>query len=533
MSDQRHIPFLSAYLAQEERTRQQPMQEMQQAGAAMSLMGNMRKQALDQQYRAEIANAKTPEEQMQVAARYAGPEGLLKHADIRDRTAATKEATMQRIKQSAEQFDTRMALAYRQAQRQEEKDAIEAQWKQGRLVLETQAQRIAGERLFYDTGVRLPQPETPQINTPPAAPAAPTSALPPNVPPSDAAAYRAALAGGTATVDRMMPASEQANMKVIDLLDRGPPMAPGQLGRTEQPAPSDFTPVAAAPNNLDARDLRLQNINAGVSAPAQANAPQMPKFTGSPRQIAEAQNKWLASQAKGGEAGGKASETIVDAIVGGRMQPPTGFALRSPYWQDVMERVNAKDPKFDATKYGARAAAARTFASGPEARNVTALNTVIGHLGTLDEAAQALNNKDLRAFNAVANRMATEMGDPRIQNFDTARQAVAEETMRVFRQVGASEREAREWGDRISSAGSPAQLRGVIATLGELLDSRVKAIGQQYERTVNQGGNPARVDPENVKKLDKLREGAARPNSGFTDPEKERRYQEWKARQSK
>ena len=219
----------------------------------------------------------------------------------------------------------------------------------------------------------------------------------------------------------------------------------------------------------------------------------------------------------------KASDDVVKAIAEGRMQMPTGFALRSPYWQNVVERVAAIDPNFDASKYAARAAGRRTFASGPEARNVTALNTVIGHLGTLDEAATALNNKDLRAFNAVANRLATELGDPRIQNFDTAKQAVAEETMRVFRQVGASEMEARMWGERISASGSPAQLRGVIGTLGKLLDSRVEAIGQQFERTVNQTGNPATVDPKNKVVLDKLIRQGETP---AWNPAKESRYQE-------
>jgi hypothetical protein len=223
------------------------------------------------------------------------------------------------------------------------------------------------------------------------------------------------------------------------------------------------------------------------------------------------------------ESSTKASDDVIKAVAEGRMQMPTGFALRSPYWQNVVERVAAIDPNFDAGKYGARAAARRTFASGPEARNVTAINTVIGHLGTLDEAATALNNKDLRAFNSVANRLATELGDPRIQNFDTAKQAVAEETMRVFRQVGASEMEARMWGERITASGSPDQLRGVIGTLGTLLDSRVQAIGQQFERTVNQTGNPASVDPKNRVVLDKLINQGKQPT---WDDAKERRYQE-------
>lgn len=244
-------------------------------------------------------------------------------------------------------------------------------------------------------------------------------------------------------------------------------------------------------------------------APTQPGAtqpgPQMPQFTGSPREVAQARNKWLMEQSKPG-AGGKASDAVVDAIVAGRMAVPTGFALRSPYWQDVIERVANKDPNFDATKYGARAAARRTFASGPEARNVTAINTVIGHLATLDEAATALQNGDIQTLNKIQNRIATELGDDRVQNFNTAKQAVAEEVMRVFRGgVGASVTEAQEWAKRITDAGSPQQLRGVIRTLGDLLDSRVEAIGRQYERTVNEGGNPARVDPKNKRVLDRLR----------------------------
>lgn len=221
----------------------------------------------------------------------------------------------------------------------------------------------------------------------------------------------------------------------------------------------------------------------------------------------------------GSAAGEKASDAIVSAVKEGRMPLPSGFALRSPYWQDVINRVAQQDPGFDASRYVARSAARRTFASGPEARNVTSLNTVIGHLGTLDEAAAALENKDVRVVNAVVNRARQELGDPRITSFDTARQAVAEETMRVFRQVGASEQEAKDWRDRISSSGSPAQLRANISTLGQLLESRVEAIGQQYERTVNEQGNPARIDPKNRALLDKLKA------PGWS-PEKEQRYQE-------
>lgn len=205
-----------------------------------------------------------------------------------------------------------------------------------------------------------------------------------------------------------------------------------------------------------------------------------------------------------------ASDDVVNAIAQGRMAMPTGFALRSPYWQDVIERVAKVNPWFDAGIYGARASARRTFASGPEARNVTAMNTLIGHLGTLDEAMGALENKDLRLYNTVQNRLRKELGDERIAGFDTAKKAVASEAMRVFRQVGASTQEMQDWEAAITSSGSPAQMRVTIRTLGELLEKRIEAISQQFERTVGNGGNPAGIDPKNRTLLDDLKKPVAK-----------------------
>lgn len=511
------IPGLAGYQAQVNQNNATTMGNVQQGQAVGGILAQIQKQAVerqamqrDAQYRQQLAGATTDEERALIAMQAEGPKGVLQHLDRKTQQQATKEATLARLQQQATQFEQGYQIRLKQATTAEERANLDAQYKQAKLALDTAAQRMTGERLFYDTGMRVATPAAPALT-----PAAPTPMVQGQAP-NEAAAIAAIQAGGGRPMSIEIPTQAAAA-----------PAAPVS-------APPVLPPTPAPQNNMDARDLRLQGgapVSAPVAAPVATapEAPAMPNFTGSPRQIAEAKNKWLAAQGKGGEGGGKAGDNVVQAIVDGRMAMPTGFALRSPYWQDVIERVAKQDPNFDAGKYGARAAARRTFASGPEARNVTALNTVIGHLGTLDEAATALSNGDIRLFNSVANRLATETGDPRVQNFDTAKQAVAEETMRVFRQVGASESEARMWGERITASGSPKQLKGVIATLGTLLDSRVEAIGQQYERTVNGGGgNPASVDPKNRVTLDRLK---ASGTTGFSDADKERRYQEWKAKQ--
>ena len=511
----REIPFLSAYRNRESQIQQEGQNELRQAGTLMQILGQVQAQqekqkaaALEAQGRAALARlppgAKdndvmaaltpfvSPAERFKAAASAAGKntlQGLPSFVQLQELSKA-KRATGDTA--GADQID-----AYLKRQTQTETSASQENMN---FLLEVQKKVSAGQPLSPDERNKAilihRQMTAPRVDIATGAQVRPDfgAAFDPERNFGNAGSFSGLQAdvvgampgsGPTVGMGSGIPQDIQAQI-----------MAAAAQGKTASIADTSSQPAAAVvpPVIPPSRVVREEGKPTPQTRLAKLNADlktgliTQEQYANSPEVLTAAQ----------------APEAVVDAIVSGRMQMPTGFALRSPYWQDVIARVAQKDPSFDATRYGARSAARRTFASGPEARNVTALNTVIGHLGTLDEAANALMNKDIRAFNAVANRLATELGDPRVQSFDTARQAVAEETMRVFRQVGASEMEARMWGERIQSSGSPAQLRGVIATLGELLESRVNAIASQFERTVNQGGNPAQVDPANKAVLDRL-----------------------------
>ena len=73
----------------------------------------------------------------------------------------------------------------------------------------------------------------------------------------------------------------------------------------------------------------------------------------------------------------------VKALAEGRMQIPGGFALKTPYWQQMMTHVSQYDPNFDTVNYNARAATRKDFTSGKSAQNITSFNTAIGHLDHL------------------------------------------------------------------------------------------------------------------------------------------------------
>lgn len=223
----------------------------------------------------------------------------------------------------------------------------------------------------------------------------------------------------------------------------------------------------------------------------------------------------------------------VKALADGRMAFPSGFALKSPYWQRMISLVSQYDPSFDAVNYNARAGTRRDFTSGKAANNLTAINTAIGHLGSLQKAGEALNNGDIPMLNKALNTLATATGDPRVNNFQLASQAVGDELMRVFRQVGASEQEARSWRERLDAAASPAQMKGALKMAGELLESRVNALNQQYEKGMGKSSDVLKVVyPKSRETLDRIMNtGEANASTAFSDADKEKRYQEWKAKQ--
>ncbi len=181
-----------------------------------------------------------------------------------------------------------------------------------------------------------------------------------------------------------------------------------------------------------------------------------------------------------------ATAKTVKAIAEGRV-PLTSLSIRAPKGQvspreAYLQRVAQYDPTFDASVAPARAATRRDFTAGVAARNVTAINTAIGHMGTLHELSDKLANKDVRAWNAVANRIGLELGEDAVTNFEVAKGAVADELMRVFRVVGASQAEAEDWKQKFSRANSPQQLKGAITTGADLLGSRIEALDDQWKR---------------------------------------------------
>lgn len=203
----------------------------------------------------------------------------------------------------------------------------------------------------------------------------------------------------------------------------------------------------------------------------------------------------------------------VKAIAEGRMAPPGGMALKSPQIQALMRDVAQYEPGFDLTSWTARNKTRADLASGKMGQNVSSFNTAIGHLATLDKAAEALNNYNFTPFNSVANLIKSKTGDPAIKNFEIARTAVADELTRAFRGSGGNVHDLVQWESAINAAGSPAQLKAAIKQAVDLLHSRIEAVGDQYNRGMGKTTDPLELlSPKAKASILKL-EGRAEPEA--------------------
>lgn len=186
--------------------------------------------------------------------------------------------------------------------------------------------------------------------------------------------------------------------------------------------------------------------------------------------------------------------TQVKALAEGRMQFPSGMALKSPYWQQMLQAVSQYDPSFDAVNYNARSQTRKDFTSGKSAENLKALNTAIAHLGNLSDNFEKLDNSDYPTYNAVANKLGNAFGNTDIQTATSKvgadASATAHELAKVFRQTGMSEGEIKDWEDKINTSNSPAQTKAVIEEAVQLMNGRLESIGDQYNKGMGVSTDP-------------------------------------------
>jgi len=120
------------------------------------------------------------------------------------------------------------------------------------------------------------------------------------------------------------------------------------------------------------------------------------------------------------------------------------------------------------------------FTKGKGGQQLTAYNTALAHLDTLQTLASALNNGDVQAVNRVAQRFKQETGNPAPTNFEAAKNAMAGEVASALKASGATDQEIEKVDQTFGRAQSPQQLEGAINTYRSLLNSKAHQLQGQY-----------------------------------------------------
>jgi len=157
----------------------------------------------------------------------------------------------------------------------------------------------------------------------------------------------------------------------------------------------------------------------------------------------------------------------------------------------------------------------KDFSTGIQGRQVTAFNTAIDHLSTMEKLADALQNKDTRAINLLSNTIAKQTGEPAPTNFDAARRIVAAEIVKAIVASGGGVEERKAAADDFLNTSSPAQLKGVINTKKQLLGGQLNSLGLQYEQGTGRTDFDKKLTSDAKAEFQKIRGKHSESNTGL------------------
>lgn len=195
-------------------------------------------------------------------------------------------------------------------------------------------------------------------------------------------------------------------------------------------------------------------------------------------------SEWVQEQEDATKPG-QANEALAQRIATYKQAPLGQFAMNRPWGQATMDKVAELNPDYDAAQYPARAAAVRSFApGGKDSANIESANTALNHLDTAKKLALALNNKDWRTFNSIANKIAGEFGAPAPTTLKAAMVMIAPEVVKAVSGAGGTGEERTHAAEALSGGGSysPKQVLDGIAATQELFAGRLAEKKRSYER---------------------------------------------------
>jgi hypothetical protein len=220
----------------------------------------------------------------------------------------------------------------------------------------------------------------------------------------------------------------------------------------------------------------------------------------------------------GQSAPAAAKQNVKDSIVDllGQYRADPQLLSRMMYKHpEMLGMVQQKYPDFDQTTYVAKNKMMQSYTSGTQSKEINAINTVAGHLSTLNDAIDALNNGNVGILNKLANKVGAAVGQTPQTTFQTIVHRIGPEITTAYVAGGGGEAERFANAEDFDVNKAPQQLKNNVGITVQLLRSKIGALENQYKQTVGRDDFSQRfITPDAAKAFNKLAPQAAAPSGG-------------------
>lgn len=192
---------------------------------------------------------------------------------------------------------------------------------------------------------------------------------------------------------------------------------------------------------------------------------------------------------------------------------PNGMALRTPYFQKLIEAASLYNHNLDMSQYGVRFAARKEFNSGATGQTIASINQAINHLNSLANDVKQLDNFSGVAapLNAPVNYLERKLDVGKAATatgaYNTDADAVAAEMTKAFRGGAGSVADVQGWRSNLDPNAAPDQqnvnIQHAVALLAGALDARKS----QYEKAMGEPMNFGLLTPQAAAIVNRLAPG--------------------------
>ena len=203
-------------------------------------------------------------------------------------------------------------------------------------------------------------------------------------------------------------------------------------------------------------------------------------------------------------------QDVVQGLADYTLDPSkTSSLFRGNQRQRLLALTKRYNPDFDMKSF----TAAQHYVNPDSGvgRNITSLNTLVGHLGYLKNSVDQLQSSGQPLANAVILTARNITGDPTITDYDTASEVVNSEVQRALTAVGVTQQGMERQGAIIPRRKfGEQQAQQYIRSLSHILETRLGALETGYRQQIKRDPGSLITYPETRQVLDSI-VGITRP----------------------